>query len=47
MRKLIVSNIMSLDGYYGGPGENVMVMPMDGAFDAYTPSGCARPIRCS
>ncbi len=20
MRKLIVSNIMSLDGYYGGPG---------------------------
>lgn len=35
MRKLIVSNIMSLDGYYTGPGNNVMVLPMDEAFDAY------------
>jgi len=35
MRKLIVVNIMSLDGYYEGPGKNVMVMPMDGAFDTY------------
>jgi dihydrofolate reductase len=35
MRKLIVSNIMSLDGYYEGPGNNVMVMPMDEAFDTY------------
>lgn len=35
MRKLIVSNIMSLDGYYTGPGGNVMVMPMDQAFDDY------------
>ncbi|MDF2680452.1 MAG: bifunctional deaminase-reductase domain protein [Brevibacillus sp.] len=35
MRKLIVVNIMSLDGYYEGPGRNVMVMPMDGAFDTY------------
>ena len=35
MRKLIVSNIMSLDGYYEGPGENVMALPMDEAFDAY------------
>lgn len=35
MRKLVVANIMSLDGYYDGPGENVMVMPMDEAFDAY------------
>ena len=35
MRKLIVSNIMSLDGYYEGPGKNVMVLPMDEAFDAY------------
>jgi dihydrofolate reductase len=35
MRKLIVSNIMSLDGYYDGPGQDVMVMPMDEAFDAY------------
>ena len=35
MRKLIVCNIMSLDGYVAGPGENVMVLPLDGAFDAY------------
>ena len=35
MRKLIVSNIMSLDGYYEGPGKNVMVLPLDEAFDAY------------
>jgi hypothetical protein len=34
MRKLIVCNIMSLDGYYTGPGGNIMVMPMDEAFDA-------------
>jgi len=26
---------MSLDGYYTGPGNNVMVLPMDGVFDAY------------
>ena len=35
MRRLIVSNLMSLDGYYEGPGGNVMVLPLDGAFDAY------------
>jgi dihydrofolate reductase len=35
MRKLVVCNIMSLDGYYDGPGADVMVMPMDEAFDAY------------
>src|SRR6266516_3640698 len=35
MRKLIVCNMMSLDGYYTGPGNNVMVLPMDEAFDAY------------
>jgi dihydrofolate reductase len=35
MRKLIVTNIMSLDGYYEGPGGNVMVLPMDHRFDAY------------
>jgi dihydrofolate reductase len=33
MRKLIVSNIMSLDGYFEGPGKNVMALPMDGFFD--------------
>lgn len=35
MRKLIVTNIMSLDGYYEGPGGNVMALPMDASFDAY------------
>jgi dihydrofolate reductase len=35
MRKLIVSNMMSLDGYYEGPGRNVMVLPLDAAFDGY------------
>lgn len=35
MRKVIVCNIMSLDGYYEGPGRNVMVLNMDQAFDAY------------
>jgi len=35
MRKLIVINIMSLDGYYEGAGQNVMALPMDEAFDSY------------
>jgi hypothetical protein len=35
MRKLIVANIMSLDGYFEGPGGNVMVLPMDGFFDEH------------
>ncbi|MPZ51808.1 MAG: deaminase [Acidimicrobiia bacterium] len=35
MSKLIVSNIMSLDGYVEGPGGNMMVLPMDGFFDSY------------
>jgi dihydrofolate reductase len=43
MRKLIVCNIMSLDGYYEGPGKDVMALfdyrreayPMDESFDAY------------
>jgi hypothetical protein len=30
MRKLIVANIVSLDGYFEGPGGNVMALPMDG-----------------
>lgn len=33
MRTLVVSNIMSLDGYVTGPGADVMAMPMDHAFD--------------
>jgi len=35
VRKLIVSNTMSLDGYYEGPGKNVMVLPMGDAFDRH------------
>lgn len=35
MRKLIVANISSVDGYYEGPGRNVMALPMDHSFDAY------------
>ena len=35
MRALIVSNIMSVDGFYEGPGRNMMVLNMDQAFDAY------------
>jgi dihydrofolate reductase len=35
MRKLIVANIMSLDGYFEGPGRNVMALPMDGFFDEH------------
>jgi dihydrofolate reductase len=35
MRKLIVANIISLDGFFEGPNRNVMVLPMDHAFDAY------------
>jgi dihydrofolate reductase len=34
MRTLIVSNAMSLDGYYSGPDDNVMVLELDPAFDA-------------
>jgi dihydrofolate reductase len=32
---LIVSNIMSLDGYVAGPGGNPMALPMDARFDRY------------
>jgi dihydrofolate reductase len=35
VRKLIVSNTMSVDGYYEGPGKNVMALPMGEAFDRH------------
>jgi dihydrofolate reductase len=35
MRPVIVSNIMSLDGFYERPGQNVMALNMDEAFDRY------------
>jgi dihydrofolate reductase len=35
MRKLIVCNIISLDGYYEGPGKDVMALPFDDGFSPY------------
>ena len=35
MRKLVVCNIVSLDGFYSGPGGDVMVMPFDDGFSDY------------
>ena len=35
MRKLIITNIISLDGFTAGPGDDVMALPMDHAFDDY------------
>ena len=35
MRKLIVCNIISLDGFYSGLGGDVMVMPFDAGFSDY------------
>jgi dihydrofolate reductase len=35
MRKLIVTNIVSVDGFYEGAGGNVMVMPFDQNFNSY------------
>lgn len=35
MRKLVVSTIMSLDGYVEGPGGDALALPMDDFFDAH------------
>jgi dihydrofolate reductase len=35
MRKLVVCNIISLDGFYSGVDGNVMVMPFDSGFSDY------------
>ncbi|TMR88671.1 dihydrofolate reductase family protein [Nonomuraea basaltis] len=35
MRKLIACNIVSLDGFYEGPGGDVMALPFEEAFDDY------------
>jgi dihydrofolate reductase len=35
VRTVIVSNIVSLDGSFEGPGGDVMALNMDAAFDAY------------
>ncbi len=36
MRNVVVWNLISLDGYYEGPDQNVMALPLDEAFDAYS-----------
>lgn len=35
MRKLIVANIVSVDGFYSGPNDDVMAMPFDRTFSDY------------
>lgn len=35
MRRVVVSTIISLDGYHEGPGNNVMALPFDAGFSAY------------
>jgi dihydrofolate reductase len=35
MRKLVVTILISLDGYVAGPGGDVMAMPLDESFSAY------------
>src|SRR5918992_2337071 len=35
MRKLIVCNIISVDGFFSGPNDDVMVMPFDATFSEY------------
>jgi dihydrofolate reductase len=35
MRKIVVTNIVSLDGYIAGPGGDVMALPMNHAFDEH------------
>jgi dihydrofolate reductase len=35
MRNVIATSIISIDGYFEGPGGNVMALNMDAAFDAY------------
>jgi dihydrofolate reductase len=35
MRKLIVANLVSADGFYSGPNDDVMAMPFDTTFSDY------------
>jgi len=35
MRRLIVANIISVDGFYSGPNDDVMAMPFDTTFSDY------------
>ena len=53
-RKLIVCNAVSLDGYYEGPGKDVMSLfdyrwayPTDESFDAYNAERLRAATHCS
>lgn len=35
MRKVVVSTLISLDGYHEGPGQDVMALPFDDGFSTY------------
>ena len=35
MRKVVVTNLVTLDGYVAGPGGDLSVMPLDHGFDRY------------
>ncbi len=35
MRKIVICNIVSVDGYYEGTDHNVMARPFDEGFDIY------------
>lgn len=43
MRKLVVHNLVSLDGFASGPGDDLMVLPFDSAFD----EACAERLRAA
>jgi hypothetical protein len=47
MRKLIVVNIVSLDGRYEGPGKDVMAMPFDAGVQASVRDRGAARTRCA
>ena len=46
MRKLVVTILISLDGYAAGPGGDFMSMPLDESFSAYNLQRLRTPTRC-
>ena len=46
MSKVVVVNMLSLDGYTEGPGGDVMAMPMDLAFDSHNAERLRPRTRC-
>ena len=47
MRKLVVGNIMSVDGYYDGPGRDVMVMPQEPGGRSWSSAAAPSGTTCS